>query len=350
MVEPSQWPHPEGRQPPPEAPKRFLPIFALSATALVLTFLLTSSGRNNNETLHVRASTLPTRAADPADTIQATELVWRQLGNGFPHGYDHGSRGIGGMCDTDCCLRLLYVEDDVSSEHNWTPSDLTPRRRAQEPPPSGCGASPEASSGSGGGITGSLPLAVTYLLIILLVMFSGLFSGLTLGLMSLDKTGLEIVMHGGDPSNAAAAEAIYPVRKNGNQLLCTLLLGNVAVNALLSILTADIWGGLTGFLVSTAVIVILGEIIPQAACSRYALQVGKLTIPLVKVIMVLFYPLAAPLAYVLDKVLGHELGTTYSKDEMSKLLEIHVKEGRFNQETGTAMAGALKYQVSRGRT
>ena len=60
--------------------------------------------------------------------------------------------------------------------------------------------------------------------------------------------------------------------------------------------------------------------------------------------MVLFYPLAAPLAYVLDKVLGHELGTTYSKDEMSKLLEIHVKEGRFNQETGTAMAGALKYQ------
>ena len=29
---------------------------------------------------------------------------------------------------------------------------------------------------------------------------------------------------------------------------------------------------------------------------------------------------------------------------MSKLLEIHVKEGRFNQETGTAMAGALKYQ------
>ena len=29
---------------------------------------------------------------------------------------------------------------------------------------------------------------------------------------------------------------------------------------------------------------------------------------------------------------------------MSKLLEIHVKEGRFNQEIGTAMAGALKYQ------
>jgi metal transporter CNNM len=60
--------------------------------------------------------------------------------------------------------------------------------------------------------------------------------------------------------------------------------------------------------------------------------------------MILLYIIAKPLAFCLDKLLGHELGTTYSKSEMSKLLEIHVKEGRFNQEVGTAMKGALQYQ------
>lgn len=74
-----------------------------------------------------------------------------------------------------------------------------------------------------------------------------------------------------DSDDAQYARKIAPIRANGNLLLCTLLLGNVAVNALLSILLADIAGGLIGFLVSTAVITIFGEIVPQSTCSRYAL-------------------------------------------------------------------------------
>ena len=44
---------------------------------------------------------------------------------------------------------------------------------------------------------------------------------------------------------------------------------------MLSIIMADFAGGLTGFFVSTFVIVIFGEIIPQASCSRYALEVSS---------------------------------------------------------------------------
>ena len=54
------------------------------------------------------------------------------------------------------------------------------------------------------------------------------------------------------------------------------------MNALLSILMADMTGGLTGFLVSTFAIVIFGEIIPQATCSRYALEIGSATLPVVQ--------------------------------------------------------------------
>lgn len=151
-------------------------------------------------------------------------------------------------------------------------------------------------------------------------------------------------MEGDNEELAAAARKIYPVRANGNLLLCVLLLGNVAVNALLSILSAEIFGGTVGFVSSTMLIVIFGEIIPQALCARYALQIGCRVIPLVRVITILVYPIAAPMAWVLNKALGNELATTYSSAEMRKLLEIHVQEGRVDQETADAMQGALKYK------
>jgi metal transporter CNNM len=152
-------------------------------------------------------------------------------------------------------------------------------------------------------------------------------------------------MEGEDRVAAENAKRIYPVRQNGNLLLCTLILGNVTVNSLVSIIMADKTGGLIGLLASTMAIVIFGEIIPQAACSRYALQTGSRVIPLVRVIIIIFYPVAGPLSLALNLALGEELATTYSSGEMRKLLEIHVKEGRFDHETAGAMAGALKYKV-----
>jgi len=190
----------------------------------------------------------------------------------------------------------------------------------------------------------SLPAAVQFIIMGLLISFSAMFSGLTLGLMGLDMTGLEIVMHGDDPVNAAYAKRIYPLRKRGNLLLCTLLLGNTAVNSLLSILLADWAGGAFGVVISTFLILIFGEITPQAACSRYALWIGSRTVPIVRVIMVLLLPVTYPMAWVLDRVLGKELATTYSNAEMLKLLQIHVEENAMDPDTAIAMTGALKYK------
>jgi hypothetical protein len=53
----------------------------------------------------------------------------------------------------------------------------------------------------------------------------------------------QLVAEAGSPKDRRAASRIYPIRKRGNLLLCTLLLGNVSVNALISILMADITNG-----------------------------------------------------------------------------------------------------------
>lgn len=90
--------------------------------------------------------------------------------------------------------------------------------------------------------------------------------------------------------------------------------------------------------------VIFGEIVPQALCQRYSLEVGNASVEVVRVIMVILFPVAFPLSYCLDLALGEELATTYSNAEMLKLLEIHVEERKIDPDTAIAMQGALKYK------
>lgn len=179
----------------------------------------------------------------------------------------------------------------------------------------------------------------------ILLLMSGLFSGLTLGLLGLDPTNLEIVQASGN-KDAEYAAKIAPLRKRGNLLLCTLLLGNVAVNAALAVLLADMSSGLMGFLLSTVLIVIFGEIVPQATCSRYALLIGAKTVWIVKILMVLMFPITWPIAKALDLALGEELGQIYSTKELMELILIHAKraESNLEKETGTIIQGALSFQ------
>ncbi|KAL7447137.1 hypothetical protein ACHAXM_010574 [Skeletonema potamos] len=239
---------------------------------------------------------------------------------------------LGQQCSYNlvCSAEIINATNPIEVNHNTTGLNNL--------------ANTNATSCSCEGEKSAIPVALQWVLILVLVMFSALFSGLTLGLMSLDPTALEIVMaNSDDPELARAAKAIYPIRLRGNLLLCTLLLGNVTVNSGLSIVSANIFTGLIGLLVSTAVITVFGEIIPQAICCRYGLQIGVKTIPIVKVLILLMYPFTKPLSWVLDKALGHEIGTTYTSSEMTKLIEMHVQRGQFHSAAGAAMKGALRY-------
>jgi len=166
-----------------------------------------------------------------------------------------------------------------------------------------------------------------YAAIVVLAMLSGVFSGLNLGLMGLDVKNLELIVKG--PFNSAQEELdaeyalkILPIRKRGNLLLCTILLGNVSVNSALSILMGDLTSGLMGLIISTAVITIFGEIIPQALCSRYALWVGAHTTWLIYFFMLVTFPISFPISAILDKTLGEEIGNVYSKSQMKNMFEM----------------------------
>lgn len=159
---------------------------------------------------------------------------------------------------------------------------------------------------------------------------------------------METIENGDNVELARCAQKIKPVRERGNLLLCTLLLGNVAVNSALSILSADVASGAVGFAVSTALIVVFGEIIPQAACAKYALQVGSRTVYIVKFLICLFFVITYPMSLCLDFMLGKDLGQLYSTSELMEMVKLQVERGSTDAETGRmakqVVEGALKFR------
>ncbi|KAK1886030.1 Metal transporter CNNM2 [Dissostichus eleginoides] len=191
-----------------------------------------------------------------------------------------------------------------------------------------------------------LPFWLQVIVISMLLCLSGMFSGLNLGLMALDPMELQIVQNCGTEKEKNYAKKIEPVRSQGNYLLCSLLLGNVLVNTTLTILLDDIAGsGLIAVVMSTIGIVIFGEIVPQAICSRHGLAVGANTIFLTKFFMLLTFPASYPVSKLLDYLLGQEIGTVYNREKLLEMLRVTDPYNDLVKEELNIIQGALELRT-----
>lgn len=164
---------------------------------------------------------------------------------------------------------------------------------------------------------------------VVLVLAGGVFAGLTLALMGSDDLNLRVLSTSScNPKERKAANKVLRLLARGRHwVLVVLLLGNVIVNESLPIFLDDVLGGgLSAIIVSTTMIVIFGEIIPQAICVRYGLSIGGVCAPVVWALMILFAPIAWPIAKLLDRILGKDEGHTYKKAELKSFLQFH-REG-----------------------
>ncbi|KAK0598434.1 hypothetical protein LWI29_034687 [Acer saccharum] len=162
------------------------------------------------------------------------------------------------------------------------------------------------------------PMFWVYLIIcVALVSFAGLMSGLTIGLMSLSLVDLEVLMKAGSPQDRKNAAKILPIVKNQHLLLCTLLICNAMAM----------------------------EIIPQAVCSRYGLSVGAKLSVLVRLMVIVFFPISYPISKLLDLLLGKRHSAVLRRAELKTLVDMHGNEagkgGELTHDETTIITGAL---------
>ncbi|KAF9005221.1 hypothetical protein BDQ17DRAFT_1354066 [Cyathus striatus] len=186
-------------------------------------------------------------------------------------------------------------------------------------------------------------------LIPILVLMSGLFAGLTLGYMSLDETQLHVLSISGTPKQKEYAKKIKPIRQNGHLLLVTLLLSNMIVNESLPVIADPVLGG--GFqsvVVSTVLIVIFSEIIPQSLFTRHGLYLGAKMAGFTKFLIYTMGILAWPVAKLLEFILGSHHGIIYRRSELKELIAMHSSHathgGDLKTDTVTIIGATLDLQ------
>ena len=150
---------------------------------------------------------------------------------------------------------------------------------------------------------------LTWAGIIFCISQSAMFSGLNLAFFSLNRLQLEVA----NSNDNKAAKLVLSMRQDSNFLLTTILWGNVSINVLLTLLSDSVLSGVSSFLFSTVFITMFGEITPQAYFSRHALKTASFLAPVLRIYQFIFYPVAKPVALLLDVWLGKE-GITYMRE------------------------------------
>ncbi|KAF8046974.1 hypothetical protein N665_3284s0004 [Sinapis alba] len=185
-----------------------------------------------------------------------------------------------------------------------------------------------------------------------LVLFAGIMSGLTLGLMSLSLVDLEILQRSGSPKEKKQSAAIFPVVQKQHQLLVTLLLFNALAMEGLPIYLDKLFNEYVAIILSVTFVLFVGEVIPQAICSRYGLAVGANLVWLVRILMILSYPISFPVAKMLDCVLGHG-DPLFRRAQLKALVSIHGeaagKGGELTHDETTIISGALDLTAKTAR-
>lgn len=184
--------------------------------------------------------------------------------------------------------------------------------------------------------------------VVVLVAFSAICSGLNVGLMSLNPADLKRKAKLGDKR----AKQILPFRKNYHLTIAGIVFTNVALISANSLVLDTRLSGFSAGLLSTVLIVVFAEILPQAWFSRYALTFCSRLAPLLKLMIIISYPISKPMQILMDRILGHEKMLLHTRGELGILIGEHLLPGasELDEDEVEIMKGALSLSEKRVNT
>ncbi len=190
----------------------------------------------------------------------------------------------------------------------------------------------------------------TILLIIVvigLVAFSAVCSGLNVALMSLQLADLKRKAKLGN----IHAKRVLPLRLNNHLSIASIVITNVGLISANSLVLDSRLNGIVAGSLSTLLIVIFGEVLPQAWFARYALAFCARFAPLLQLMIIVSYPVSKPLQVLMDRLVGHEAQLLHSRGELGIIISEHLTPGasELDEDEVEIMRGALGLSAKKVR-
>lgn len=185
------------------------------------------------------------------------------------------------------------------------------------------------------------------LIVALLILASAICSGLNIAVMSLDIGDLRRKAKLGNRQ----AKRVLPLRQRTHLTLASILLANVAaVSATSLVLSQKLPAWIAG-LVSTLLIVVLGEILPQALFLKNPLAWSSFFSPFLSAITVVTYIVSRPLQILLDQLFPKQRAKLQTRHELGLLITEHLSDesSELDEDEVEIMRGALSLSEKRVR-
>lgn len=180
------------------------------------------------------------------------------------------------------------------------------------------------------------------IVVILLILLSAICSGLNIAIMSLKTKELERQAKLGNKD----AKKVYGFRKNPHLTLASILLSCVALNSATALVLGNKLNGLLAGLISTLLLVVFAELMPQAIFTKNALKICAKFSPFMKAMVFLTYPVAKPLQIFMDRLFGaDEEHRLHSRRELGLMINEHLGDGassELDEDEVEIIRGALQ--------
>jgi len=182
------------------------------------------------------------------------------------------------------------------------------------------------------------------------VSLAALAAGLTMGLLSLEEKGMDIIVKTEEKDVSSleekiklkedqdAAQKVLPLIKDHHRLLVTLLLLNSMANEALPLFLDQLVPSFMAVILSVTLVLMFGEIIPSAIFTgSEQLRIASRFTPLVSFLVIILTPIALPIARMLDFVLGADHKGRYNFAELKAIVKVHADLLRADAALGVAV-------------
>lgn len=148
------------------------------------------------------------------------------------------------------------------------------------------------------------------------------------------------------------AKKVLPLRRNSYLSVAAIVLSNVGAVSATSIVLDQYMSGLLAGLTGTLLIVVFAEVFPQALFTRKALIFCSTFAPLLRLMILITYPVAKPLQLLMDKLFGKGQETDLqSRHELGLMITEHLDDNHseLDEDEVEIIKGALMLSEKRVR-